>query len=379
MYAANYLGIFKKDQLSEGKKIFMSETDDKNKEEREVKGITIDKVADNLYVPWSIVFLDEQNLLVTERNGKIRKISDGKLLEEPVYTFGDVSTTSEEGLMGMTLDPEFDSNHYLYVCLAYPLGKSFFDKVIRLSLINDQIKEDKIILDKIPAAQYHAGCRLKFGPDQKLYITTGDATDKNIAQDKSSLGGKILRINPDGSIPEDNPFSASPIYSLGHRNPQGLDWDSVSGNLFATEHGPSVFDGPAGGDEINLIKKGENYGWPTVSHEKSKAGLVSPLAVFTPAIAPAEGMFYTGDILPQFKNHFLVGLLKGEGILDVELNSDRATIASYEKIPEISYGRIREIAQSPDGYIYFTTSNRDDRGTLNPGDDGIYKISPKYN
>ncbi len=377
-YAANYLGVFRKDPLEAGKKVFITNSETTIREDEEVKGIVIEKVAENLFVPWSLVFIEENNILFTERNGAIRQIKDGSLVRSPLYEFDDVSTNSEEGLMGMVLDPDFESNKYMYVCLAYPSGGELFDKVVRLTFDAGEIKEDKTILDRIPAAQFHAGCRLRFGPDQKLYITTGDATDKNIAQDRSSLGGKILRINSDGSIPEDNPFQGSPIYSLGHRNPQGIDWDPVSGTLFSTEHGPSVFDGPAGGDEINIIKKGENYGWPTVSHEKSKVGLVSPLEVFTPAIAPASGMFYTEDLLPQFKNHFLVGLLRGEGILDVELSEDRASITSYEKIPEVSFGRIREVAQSPEGHIYFSTSNRDGRGSVNEGDDAIYKISPKY-
>ena len=279
--------------------------------------------------------------------------------------------------MGMVLDPEFTLNGKIYVCMAYSSENTLFDKVVQMKYEKNSLEQEKVLIDKIPAAQFHAGCRLGFGPDKMLYITTGDATDKEIAQDKASLGGKILRISSDGSIPSDNPIKNSPIYSLGHRNPQGIDWDPVSGNLFSTEHGPSVFDGPAGGDEINFIQKGENYGWPIVSHEKSKDGLVSPLAVFTPAVAPASGMFYKGDMFPQFKNHFLVGLLKGEGILDVTLSSDRMQIASYQKIPDITFGRIREIAESPDGAIYFTTSNRDGRGKINAGDDMIYKIVPK--
>lgn len=377
IYAANYLGLFQKDELQEINNSFAPDIQI-DKQGREVKGITIEKIATNLFVPWSIVFVDENTIILTERDGKIRQIKNGKLIESPLYTFDEVSTSSEEGLMGMALDPDFKSNNYLYVCLAYPSGNDLFDKVIRMKYENEKMIEDRVILDRIPAAQFHAGCRLKFGPDDKLYITTGDATDKNIAQDKNSLGGKILRINSDGSIPNDNPFSNSAIYSIGHRNPQGIDWDPVSGALFSTEHGPSVFDGPAGGDEINLIEGGLNYGWPTVSHEKKKEGLVSPLKVFTPAVAPASGMFYRGDLIPQFKNKFLVGLLREEGILVVDLSEDRRGIATAEKISEIDFGRIREVAQSPDGYIYFSSSNKDGRGAIRDGDDAIYKISPKY-
>ena len=372
--AANYLGLFKKDLVPGEKRTVQEAQVEGDIEPVEMR---IDKVATNLFVPWSIVFLSDSHILFTERNGSIREIKDDNLNSNPLYIFKEVSTQSEEGLMGMVLDPEFDSNGKIYVCLAYSKEKSLFDKVVQVKYEEGVLTEEKVLIDKIPAAQFHAGCRIKFGPDKMLYITTGDATDKGIAQDKASLGGKILRINSDGSIPADNPINNSPIYSLGHRNPQGIDWDPISGNLFSTEHGPSVFDGPAGGDEINLIQKGENYGWPIVSHENSKDGLVSPLVVFTPAIAPASGMFYKGDMFPQFRNHFLVGLLKGEGILDVTLDSNRKQIASYEKIPEITFGRIREVAQSPNGAIYFTTSNKDGRGKVNAGDDMIYKIVPK--
>lgn len=372
--AANYLGLFKKDLVPGEKRTVREALVEGDIEPVEMR---IDKVAANLFVPWSIVFLSDSHILFTERNGSIREIKDDNLNSNPLYIFKEVSTQSEEGLMGMVLDPEFDSNGKIYVCLAYSKEKSLFDKVVQMKYEEGVLTEEKVLIDKIPAAQFHAGCRIKFGPDKMLYITTGDATDKGIAQDKASLGGKILRINSDGSIPADNPINNSPIYSLGHRNPQGIDWDPISGNLFSTEHGPSVFDGPAGGDEINLIQKGENYGWPIVSHENSKDGLVSPLVVFTPAIAPASGMFYKGDMFPQFRNHFLVGLLKGEGILDVTLDSNRKQIASYEKIPEITFGRIREVAQSPNGAIYFTTSNKDGRGKVNAGDDMIYKIVPK--
>ena len=372
--AANYLGLFKKDLVPGEKRTVREALVEGDIEPVEMR---IDKVATNLFVPWSIVFLSDSHILFTERNGSIREIKDDNLNSNPLYIFKEVSTQSEEGLMGMVLDPEFDSNGKIYVCLAYSKEKSLFDKVVQVKYEEGVLTEEKVLIDKIPAAQFHAGCRIKFGPDKMLYITTGDATDKGIAQDKASLGGKILRINSDGSIPADNPINNSPIYSLGHRNPQGIDWDPISGNLFSTEHGPSVFDGPAGGDEINLIQKGENYGWPIVSHENSKDGLVSPLVVFTPAIAPASGMFYKGDMFPQFRNHFLVGLLKGEGILDVTLDSNRKQIASYEKIPEITFGRIREVAQSPNGAIYFTTSNKDGRGKVNACDDMIYKIVPK--
>lgn len=362
----------------------------------EAPSYDLESVANGLYVPWSIVFTNPTRALISERNGSIRVMENWVLFDEPLYIFDEIDSTGEEGLMGLALDPDYTNNGYVYACLAYPKDDKIVDRVVRLtdpaaevarsgiepvfvSVYNNGNLEPTTIIDNIPAARFHAGCELGFGPDGKLYITTGDATDKHIAQDLDSLGGKILRINSDGSIPEDNPFPNSPIWSLGHRNPQGIDWHPVTDQLVATEHGPSVFDGPAGGDEINLIEAGANFGWPLVSHEKSQAGLVDPLLVFTPAIAPGSGAFYSGEMFPEFENDYFVGMLKGEGILRVvfsDTENEELDVAFYQKLPGIDVGRVREITQAPDGSIYFTSSNRDGRGELRDGDDSIYRLTP---
>jgi glucose/arabinose dehydrogenase len=342
---------------------------------KEVK-YKVEIYAENIFVPWSISFTSPDRMLVTERSGAIREIINGKVNPKPLVTFPEASTISEEGLMGLAVDPDYQTNKYLYVCLAYTKNDKATDRVQRLVDNGTDIKKDKILMDDIPAAMFHAGCRVKFGPDKMLYITTGDATNKQQAQDKNSLGGKILRINSDGTFPQDNPFPNSPVYSFGHRNPQGIDWHPPTQTLFETEHGPSGNDGPGGGDEVNLIKKGENYGWPIVSHEKSQAGLISPKIVYTPAVAPASGMFYKSDKIPQFTNNFFFGMLRGEGIMRVVVDdTNPEQIISYEKLPDINYGRIRDIAEGPDGAIYFSTSNRDGRGKVRAADDKIYKIS----
>lgn len=336
--------------------------------------------AENLYVPWSMVFTASDRMLVTERDGEVRVILDGQLQNDPIRVFSEVSANAEEGLMGMALDPNYNSNNYIYFCYAYSKAGKLVDKVVRVVDSGNTLSEDTVILDDIPAARFHAGCSLRFGPDDKLYITTGDATDKDIAQDRSSLGGKILRINADGSIPEDNPFPQNPVWSYGHRNPQGIDWHPVLGVLWSTEHGPSTFDGPPGGDEVNVIVKGGNYGWPLVSHEESQPGLVDPKLVFTPAFAPASGMFYESKALPQFTNNFFFGVLRGEGIMRVIVSEETgADIVAYERFPDVEVGRIRDIVEGPDGSIYFSTSNRDGRGDVRQGDDKIYKITPRTN
>lgn len=342
--------------------------------------IVVEEVVGELEVPWSIVFTDAERMLVSERPGRIRIIENNKLVKRPLATFDEVSSQDEEGLMGLALDPNYRENKQVYACIAYPKDEGLVDKVISFIDEGTSISNQTTILDNIPAGRFHAGCRLAFGPDGLLYITTGDATDKEIAQDSKSLGGKILRIGADGSIPQDNPFPNSPIWTLGHRNPQGIGWHPTTGALLESEHGPSGFDGPLGGDEINEIIKGENYGWPRVSHEKTDPQFATPLVVYTPAVAPGSGTFYDGTILTQFTNHFLFGGLKGEGVYDVELTDEAPhTVVSQGVIPQTAkYGRIRDVATGPDGYIYFSTSNRDGRGdTPHPQDDKILRILPQ--
>lgn len=338
----------------------------------------IKTVADNLYVPWSIVFTDPDRMLVTERNGKLRVIRNGILLEQPLKVFEEVSSDGEEGLMGLALDPDYRENKFLYISYAYGSSDKMSVKVVRFKDEGEKLSDEKTIIDGLPAERYHAGCRLRFGPDGRLYITTGDAGERKLAQDINTLYGKILRINPDGTIPADNPFPDNPVWSYGHRNPQGIDWYPGTDILYSTEHGPSGFDGPGGGDEVNIIVRGGNYGWPVVSHRESKEGMISPVLEFTPAIAPASGMFYRSDSIPQFKNNYFFGCLRGSGIMRVVMDkSDPTKILSNEMLAEVNFGRIRDIAQGPDGAIYFSTSNRDGRGRVREGDDKIYKIIRK--
>lgn len=365
--------------------VFSCKADTPEKSENKVSQIQDTSVsieteifAENLYVPWSIVFTDKDRMLVTERNGKLRAILNGKLQEKPVKIFEDVSSGGEEGLMGLTLDPDYQNNNLLYVSYAYDNGDILNVKVVRYKDEGGNLSGEKIIIDGIPAEKYHAGCRIKFGPDGKLYITTGDAGERNLAQDKNNLYGKILRINSDGTIPSDNPFPENPVWSFGHRNPQGIDWFPGTDIMYSTEHGPSGFDGPGGGDEVNIIEKGGNYGWPVVSHKNSRDGMISPALEFTPAIAPASGLFYKSDSIPGYKNNFFFGCLRGRGIVRVVVNENNPReIVSFEKADLSRIGRIRDIAEGPDGAIYFSTSNRDGRGTEKDGDDKIYRIIKK--
>jgi glucose/arabinose dehydrogenase len=331
-----------------------------------------------LEVPWAFAFLPNGNMLFTERPGRIRIIENGKLRPDPVFTVPDVEPSGESGLMDISLHPNFVANGFVYISYAYSKDGRFV-RVARYKFDGTTFSDPKTIIDNIPAAQFHAGTRCRFGPDGKLYVTTGDATQRELAQKMDSINGKTLRLNDDGTVPQDNPFvdqqGARPeIWSLGHRNSQGLAWQPDSGLMFQTEHGPSGFDGPGGGDEVNIVERGKNYGWPVIHHKDAKAGLESPLLEYTPACAPASAMFYNGSAFPQFKGNFFFGCLRGTRIIRVVL--DGRKVVSQEDLLKNTYGRIREMEQGPDGYIYFSTSNRDGRGSPANGDDRIMRLVP---
>ncbi len=338
----------------------------------------VETVVHDLQVPWSIVWAPDGRMIFTERPGRVRVFENGKLRPAPLFTVPDVEPTGESGLMSVALHPQFSSNHFIYLSYAYA-GDGKRVRVVRYRETAEGFVDRKVIIEDIPAAQFHAGCRVRFGPDGKLYVTTGDATQRELAQHLDSLAGKTLRLNDDGTVPNDNPFvgqvNARPeIWSYGHRNSQGLDWQPGTDLMFQTEHGPSGFDGPNGGDEVNIVERGKNYGWPIIHHRETKAGLESPLLEYTPACAPASGMFYRGTQFPQFKGNFFFGCLRGERLIRVVL--DGRKVVSQEDLLAGKYGRIRDVAEGPDGLLYFSTSNRDGRGFPAKDDDRILRLAP---
>lgn len=352
---------------------------------KNVPQMKVETVAENLEIVWSIVFAPDGRVFLAERPGRVRLIENGKLRAAPFFTVPDISLSDEGGLMGMTLHPKFTENRFVYLAYTYRDERNEQNvRVVRYRETGETLVEPKTIIEAIPASKYHAGTRLKFGADAKLYITTGDATKQKRAQTLSSINGKTLRLNDDGTIPQDNPFigqkDARPeIWSYGHRNAQGMDFQPETGLMFQTEHGPSIIDGVSlfkrsGGDEVNIVERGKNYGWDKISHKMTKAGMETPIIEFSPAVAPASGMFYRGNLFPEFKGNFFFGALKGESI--IRLVMDGRKIVSRDELFKKEYGRIREISEAPDGSIWFSTSNRDGRGDAKQTDDRILRIIP---
>jgi len=316
-------------------------------------------LAENLEVPWAIDVAPDGRVFFTERAGKIMIIgADGKLVDNPA-AYINVAQNGESGLLGLVLHPNFTENHLLYIYHTYSNGTAVFNKVLQLTEKDNKIVDSKVILDKIPAADANDGGRIKFGPDGKLYIATGDTKQPDLAQNAGSLAGKILRINPDGSIPSDNPFQGSPVYSYGHRNVQGLAWDPVTKQMYASEHGAE------GNDEINLIKPGGNYGWPIEDCNAQK--FEKPVACFNPAIAPSGMAIASSDRL-GYKGDIILAALRAQQLRVVDLHADKSANVLT------GYGRIRDVVEAPDGSLYVTTSDRDGRAIVEQGDDRILRI-----
>src|SRR6267143_1460392 len=257
---------------------------------------------------------------------------------------------------------DFVKNHYLYVYYTYQEGDKLWNKVLRITESNNRLSDAQVILDKIPGAEFDDGGVIKFGPDKKLYIGTGDATNENAAQDLKSLAGKILRLNDDGSIPSDNPIAGSPVFSYGHRNPQGLTWDNRD-NLYETEQGPTK------NDEINLIKPGQNYGWPEQECSGSKE-YVNTLVCYNPSLEPGGIVYYSSGKL-DLGNSLIMATLRGTDLYQLTIGND--TITS-QKIILDGLGRIRDVNMGPDGYLYILTGNTDGRGFPDKTDDKLLRI-----
>ena len=312
-----------------------------------------DVIVDGLNNPWEIVFGPNGDTYFTERDGRIWKMSESGVAKV-IYTFPK-SGSVEGGTLGLALHPEFEENKKIYVYQTNLELEFYQNKVFSFEVDENTLSNKQLILDGIPGAPWHDGGRIMFGPDQKLYISTGDAINPELSQDLSSLAGKILRINSDGTIPNDNPFDSSPVFSYGHRNPQGLAW-SPDGLFVSSEHGPSGELG-YGHDEINVILKGKNYGWPNVVGNSFDTKFVNPLIHSGESTwAPSGMVFFDSEKISDFTGKFLIGTLRGEHLMVLDIANDGSMISS-EKMFEGEFGRIRTAEISPDGNLYLLTAN----------------------
>ena len=317
-------------------------------------------LATNLEKPWAIDFAGDK-IFVTEKVGQVRVIESGVLLDDPLVTLRTANVFGG-GLLGIAVHPAFDSNHFIYVYYTYEKDGTLWNKILRITESNNKLDAAKTIFDNIPGSVYSNGGVIKFGPDGKLYVGTGSVSDSHGPQDIQSLEGKILRLNDDGTIPDDNPFSNSPVFSFGHMNPKGLGWDNV-GNLFVTEMGPSK------NDEINLVQSGGNYGWPEQECFGNEE-FIDPIKCYDPAIEPGGIVFYYGDKI-KLENSLVLASLRASHLFNLEIDEDG--VKSQKSILS-GVGRIRDVAVGPDGYLYLITSNTDGKGFPDASDDKLLRI-----
>lgn len=316
--------------------------------------------------PWSMAFLPDGRILITERPGRLRIFQNGSLHPEPISGLLKITAKGQGGLLDVILHPEYKKTGWIYFSYVAPGNRSMGTEVARARLVNHRLKDLEVIfrLARKTAESYHFGSRLLFDKNGYLYITIGDRGDRPRAQNLADHAGSVIRIHDDGSIPKDNPFSsqqgAKPeIYSYGHRNPQGIAMHPATGEVWIHEHGPQ------GGDELNIIHKGNNYGWPTITYGVNyvigtsigegthKQGMEQPHYYWVPSIAPSGMAFYSADKFTNWKGNLFIGSLKFQLLTRLELVGDQ--VVREERLLKGKLGRIRDVRVGPDGYLYLLT------------------------
>jgi aldose sugar dehydrogenase len=336
-------------------------------------GYTVTEIAKGLDHPWSMAFLADGSMLVTERVGRLRLIKDGVLVPEPIAGIPAVHTGSQAGLFDIVLHPNFAQNHLVYLSYAAGTKAANGTQVARARFDGGALRDLRVIFRAMPLKDTddHYGGRMAFLPDGTFVLTIGEGFEyREQAQDLESDLGKIVRLNEDGSVPRDNPFvgdaSVRPeIYTWGHRNPQGLIFDAQSGRLYETEHGPR------GGDELNIIVARRNYGWPVITYGMDysgayvspyteRPGLEQPVIYWTPSIAPSGLAMYRGDRFPAWRGDLFVGALAFEHLRRVHLDASGNVVDQEELLNDLHW-RIRDVRAPPDGYLYVCTDEVDGR------------------
>ena len=338
--------------------------------------IDTSSIVTGIDTPWEILWGPDDHIWLTERSGTISRLNpeSGELTE--LITIGDVIENNEGGLLGMVLHPDFSNHPYAYVVYTYIGSSGVEEKLVRYTYSNGALASPLTLVEEIDGFGNHNGSRLVIDADQKLYMTTGDAGNTSHSQDLSSLNGKVLRMNLDGSYPEDNPIQGSYVWTWGHRNAQGLVISPL-GLMYSSEHGTSM------DDEVNIIEKGRNYGWPNVqgycddpseTQFCADSNVMEPIAAWTPTLAVAGTDFYSHSAIPEWQNSVLVTSLKDGSLKVLKLSPDGRSVISEDLFFDYWWGRLRDICISPDGRVFLAVSNRDDRGTVLPGDDRIVEI-----
>jgi aldose sugar dehydrogenase len=315
-------------------------------------------LVQGLNYAWEILWGPDNFIWMTERGGKISRVNPTTGSVKLVYTINEVVSNGEGGLLGMVLHPDFSTKPQVFVAYDYNKGDDYREKIVRFTYNGTTLINPVTIIDNIDAASNHDGCRLLITPDLKLFITTGDATDQSNPQNKMSVNGKILRLNLDGSIPADNPVAGNPYWTFGNRNPQGLVF--ANNIMYSSEHGPDT------DDELNIIEKGRNYGWPNVRGFCNEPGekkfciannVKEPINAWTPTAAVCGLDYYNSNMIPQWKNSLLLVALKNARLYQMKLDGNHTGITETNEYFRNDYGRMRDICISPAGKVYICTSN----------------------
>lgn len=346
---------------------------------KSAEGFTATVVATGLDTPWDLVWGPDGMIWVSERGGRISRVDPAGGRRTTAGDVGGVLESGEGGLTGIALHPDFPREPWVYAMHTYSSTGRTRNRLVRLRWDGAKLGEQQVLLDGIPGAGIHNGARIVIGRDRMVYVSTGDAGNASNAQDSTSLGGKILRLTFDGRIPRDNPFGSA-IWSWGHRNGQGLVVHPETGVIYETEHGPGD------NDEVNIIERGRNYGWPDVRGTCDEAGerdfcrahaVREPLATWTPTVAITGADLYLSDRVPSLTNSLLATSLGGRTLWRLQLSADGARITDREALLTGVYGRLRDVLVAPNGDVYICTSNRDGRGSPADGDDRIIRLSPQ--
>ncbi|HSU28969.1 MAG TPA: PQQ-dependent sugar dehydrogenase [Chitinophagaceae bacterium] len=315
-------------------------------------------LTQGLQYPWEILWGPDNYIWMTERGGRVSRVNPVNGAVSPVFTISEVVTNNEGGCLGMVLHPNFATSPQVFIAYDYNNGQGYREKVVRYIYNGTTLTSPVTIIDNIAASSIHNGCRLLITPNLKLFITTGDASDQSRPQNVSAINGKILRVNLDGTIPSDNPMPGNPVWSFGHRNAQGLVY--ANNIMYNSEHGPES------DDEINIIEKGRNYGWPDVRGFCDGSGeqafctannVKEPIKAWTPTAAVCGMDYYNDNLIPQWRNSLLMVALKNARLYQMKLNGSFNAITETNEYFTNVYGRLRDICIGPDGKVYICTSN----------------------